>query len=111
MDRLSELVTEQEEYIQKQVKDIYQKMLIKENEKQMIILDLKIFNQQEKVIKSNIILYTITRLCNSAKGIEKIHVEDIIKLCNNNIGNKFLMPNKHIKVFIKNNKVTFSKED
>ena len=65
----------------------------------------------EKVIKSNIILYTITRLCNSAKGIEKIHVEDIIKLCNNNIGNKFLMPNKHIKVFIKNNKVTFSKED
>ena len=111
MDRLSELVTEQEEYIQKQVKDIYQKMLIRENEKQMIILDLKIFNQQEKVIKSNIILYTITRLCNSAKGIEKIHVEDIIKLCNNNIGNKFLMPNKHIKVFIKNSKVTFSKED
>ena len=111
MDRLSELVTEQEEYIQKQVKDIYQKMLIKENEKQMIILDLKIFNQQEKVIKSNIILYTITRLCNSAKGIEKIHVEDIIKLCNNNIGNKFLMPNKHIKVFIKNSKAKFSKED
>ena len=111
MDRLSELVTEQEEYIQKQVKDIYQKMLIKENEKQMIILDLKIFNQQEKVIKSNIILYTITRLCNSAKGIEKIHVEDIIKLCNNNIGNKFLMPNKHIKVFIKNSKAIFSKED
>ena len=111
MDRLSELVTEQEEYIQKQVENIYQKMLIKEDKKQTIILDLTIFNQQEKVIKSNIILYTITRLCNSTKGIEKIHIEDIIKLCNNNIGNKFLMPNKHIKVFIKNSKAIFSKED
>ena len=111
IDRLSELVTEQEEYIQKQVKNIYQTMLIEEKDKQRIVLDLAIWNQQEKVIKSNIILYTITRLCHSTKGIEKIHIEDIIKLCNNHIGNKFLMPNKHIKVFIKNHKAIFSKED
>lgn len=140
MDRFSNIVTEQEEYIQKQAEIVYEKILLEENipfhqnlkskenkeeqtsekrneeifqntnDKEYIILDLKGFNKQEKVIKSNIILYTITRLFNTTKGIEKIHIEDIIKLCANNIGNKFLMPNKNLKVFIKNGKIKFSKE-
>ena len=140
MDRLSNLVVEQEEYIQKQTEIVYGKILLEENipfhqnlkleenkeeqingtrneemiqntnDKGYIILDLKGFNQQEKVIKSNIILYTITRLFNTTKGIEKIHIEDIIKLCVNNIGNKFLMPNKNLKVFIKKGKIKISKE-
>ena len=162
MDRFSNIVTEQEEYIQKQAEIVYEKILVEENiafqqncvnmknivnkkdksceeteetiesmkkgteeittqkrneeipqninEQEYIILDLKGFNKQEKVIKSNIILYTITRLFNTTKGIEKIHIEDIIKLCANNIGNKFLMPNKNLKVFVKNGKIKFSKE-
>ena len=150
MDRLSNLVTEQESYIQKQVEKVYEDIVLEEKinvysirknislkqvtettdkqvEKQVteitteqdkkdicdkayIILNLKEFNKQEKVIKSNLILYTITRLFHTTQGIEKIHIEDIIKLCANNIGNKFLMPNKHLKVFIKNGKIKFSKE-
>ena len=134
MDRLSNLVTEQEDYIEKQVEKVYEKIVLEEkinlhqiekggssellNEqnikntlnKEYIILDLKGFNEQEKVIKSNIILYTITRLFNTTKGIEKIHIEDIIKLCANNVGNKYLMPNKNLKVFIKNGKIKISKE-
>ena len=134
MDRLSNLVTEQEEYIQKQVEKVYEKIVLEEKintyqikkrvsteqiveqdiksiqDKEYIILDLKGFNEQEKVIKSNIILYTITRLFNTTKGIEKIHIEDIIKLCANNIGNKFLTPNKNLKVFIKNGQIKISKE-
>ena len=115
MDRLSILVIEQEEYIQNQVKKIYKELLLEENlqkdkEKDYIVLDLKKFNNQEKVIKSNIIIYTITRLFNTAKGIERIHIEDIIKLCGNNIGNKFLTPNKNLKVLVKNGKIKFFKE-
>lgn len=115
MDRLSNLVTEQEAYIEKQVEMIYRKIALEERieynqAEQYIILDLKGFNEQEKVIKSNIILYTITRLFNTTKGIEKIHIEDIIKLCANNVGNKFLTPNKNLKVFIKNGKIKISKE-
>ena len=115
MDRLSILVTEQEEYIQNQVNKTYKELLLEENlqkdkEKDYIVLDLKKFNNQEKVIKSNIIIYTITRLFNTAKGIERIHIEDIIKLCGNNIGNKFLTPNKNLKVLVKNGKIKFSKE-
>ena len=73
-------------------------------------MDLKEFNKQEKVIKSRLVLYTITRLFNTAKGIEKIHIEDILKLCSNNIGNKYLTPNKNIKILVKNHKIYFIKK-
>ena len=113
MDRLSNLIVEQETYIQKQVADVYKEMVLEEkidSDDQYILLDLKKFNKQEKVIKSNVILYTITRLFNTTKGIEKIHIEDIITLCSNNIGNKYLTPNKNLKIFIKNGKIKISKE-
>ena len=92
--RLSELVREEEFYIEKQVLGAYNNMLISENTTQtqldkdnenQIILDLKKFNEEEKVIKSRLVLYTITRLLGSSKGIEKVHIEDILKLCKNNI--------------------------
>ena len=106
IDRLSNLVAEEENYMDKQVETVYKEMLISEKEKE-IQLDLKRFNIQEKVIKSRIILYTITRLFGNSQGIEKIHIEDIIKLCSNNIGNKYLTPNKNIKILIKNHKIYF----
>ena len=67
----------------------------------------KKFNKEEKVIKSRLVLYTITRLFGTSKGIEKIHIEDIVKLCTNNIGNKYLTPNKNIKILVKNHKIYF----
>ena len=106
IDRLSNLVVEEENYMDQQVEKAYKEMLISENENE-IQLDLKRLNIQEKVIKSRIILYTITRLFGNSQGIEKIHIEDIIKLCSNNIGNKYLTPNKNIKILIKNHKIYF----
>ena len=106
IDRLSKLVKEEEEYIEKQVKKSYYNLIVEETEKQ-IVLDLRKFNQEEKVIKSRLVLYTIMRLFGTSKGIEKIHVEDVIKLCNNNIGNKYLTPNKNIKILVKNHKIYF----
>ena len=106
IDRLSNLVAEEENYMDKQVEKIYKEILISENQKE-VQLDLKRFNLQEKVIKSRVILYTITRLFGNSQGIERIHIEDIIKLCSNNIGNKYLTPNKKIKILIKNHKIFF----
>jgi len=106
LNRLSELVSEEDKYIENQVKLVYKDILIEQNENQ-IVLDLKKFNTREKVIKSRLVLYTITRLFGTTKGIEKIHIEDIVKLCNNNIGNKYLTPNKNIKILVKNHKIYF----
>lgn len=109
LNRLSELVADEENYIEKQVKKIYKEVFLFENQKE-IVLDLKGFNNQEKVIKSRIILYTITRLFGTSKEIAKVHIEDIIKLCKNNIGNKYLTPNKNIKILVKNHKIYFTSE-
>ena len=109
LSRLSELVVEEDDYIENKVKKAYETLLIKENKKE-IILDLKKFNEEEKVIKSRIVLYTITRLLGNCQGIGKVHIEDIIKLCSNNIGNKFLTPNKNIKILVKNHKIYFLSE-
>ena len=108
IDRLAKLVKVEEDYIDKQVQDVYQQIVVEEKKEfGQIILNLKKFNQQEMVIKARIILYTITRLFGNSCGIEKIHIEDIIKLCENNIGNKFLTPNKKIKVLVKNHQIYF----
>ena len=77
----------------------------------IIVLDLKKFNLEEKVIKSRLLLYTITKLMGNTQGVYKIHIEDVIKLCKNNIGNKFLTPNKNIKILVKNHKIFFIKQN
>ena len=107
IDRLSNLVFEEEAYMEKQVKNNYNNILIQENERE-IVLDLKNFNEMEKVIKSRIIRYTITKLFGSSNQIELIHIEDILKLCSRNIGNKYLTPNKNLKVLVKEQKIFFS---
>ena len=104
--RLSELVKEDDDFIQNIVKEKYNDLCLGEEEKE-IILNLKKFNLEEKVIKSKILLYTITRLMGNTQGVYKIHIEDIIKLCENNVGNKFLTPNKNIKILVKNHKIYF----
>lgn len=104
MDRLSQVATEESNYIELQVEKIYQKLLIERNQNQ-IILKLKEFNQQEKVIKNRLILLVVRELMGSTQRIEKVHIEDIIKLCNNNVGNKFLTPNKNIKFLVKDKRI------
>ena len=101
--RLSDVIKDQDEFIDANVKNAYAELVLQETEKE-IILDLRKFNNKEKVIKTRLILYTIMRLFGSSQGIEKIHIEDILKLCQNNVGNKYLMPNKNTKVYVKQRK-------
>lgn len=110
LNRLSTLVKDQEEYFVDVIKEKFESLVIEENNKE-IQLDLKNFNKEKKVIKSRLLLYTISSLFGNTKGIEKIHIEDLIKLCENNIGNKYLTPNKNLKVLIKNHKIYVKKQN
>ena len=116
LNRLSSIVKEENNYLKKITEQAYKDILVEENlkpEKDVykskdlptIILDLKKFCSLDRVIQKRIILYAINKLFGSTKGIEKIHIDDIIKLCNRNIGNKYLTPNKNTKVVIKNKKI------
>lgn len=113
--RLSDIVKDDINYLDIQTKRAYDNMCLQENfskenvyndgKEAKIILELKKFNSEDRAIQKRVILYAINRLFGTTKGIEKVHIEDIIKLCNNNIGNKFLTPNKKTKIVIKNKKI------
>lgn len=104
LNRLAVIVRQENAFLEQQTTEQYQQIVIEEQETQ-ISLDLKKFNALDLVIKNRIVLYTINRLFGSSNGIEKVHIQDIIKLCSNNIGNKFLIPNKKVKVLVKNKKI------
>lgn len=106
ISKMGEIITREDEYIQKQMNKEYKQIIIQENEEK-IVLDLKKFNNLETVIKNRIILYTINKLFNQNIGIETKHIKDIIKLCKRNIGNKYLIPNKKVKILIKNHQIFF----
>lgn len=110
LDRLSELVLNEEEYMEKATQNTYEHICIEENT-ESIVLNLKKFNLLEYVIKTRLILYITKKIFGTSKGIEKKHVEDIIILCGNNIGNKYLMPNKNFKITVKNKKIYFEKQN
>ena len=109
VNRLSKISSEENEYLEEVTQNEFNKLLV-ERTNNYLVLDLKKFNYLKKVIKSRVILYTINNVLGSTNEIEKVNIEDIIVLCSNNIGNKFLKPNKNIKVLIKNKKIYFINE-
>lgn len=132
INRLSEISQEESKYIEEMTSkafddvvlesniDITDKDSLKNNVKvsktaetkefgEYIALSLKKFNEQELVIKRRLILYTINSIFGNTTRIEKIHIDDIIAMCAKNIGNKFLMPNKNLKVLLKSKKIYFIK--
>lgn len=106
MDRLSLVIEEEDKYLEKVTIDTFNKLKIKE-EKGYLVLNLKEFNNQENVIKKRLILYSVMRTIGNVQNIEKVNIDDIIKLCEKNIGNKYLMPNKNIKILVSKNQIFF----
>ena len=110
INRLAETAREESKFIEEIVAKRYQELLIKEDNRKEIILNLKEFNKLPLVIKRRMVIYIIYKLCGSTRGIQKIHIDDIIKMCENNIGNKYLTPQKGIKAMLKNKKIYFQLE-
>lgn len=108
ISRLSDIVKDEENFLDNFVSEEYKKIVIEEKE-DFIKLNLKEFNKLEIVIRKRLVFYIINKLIGNTMGIEKIHVEDIIKLCANNIGNKYLVPKKGLKVSLKNKQLYFEK--
>lgn len=117
VNRLSEVAREENEYMEKVEKIKFEECYVGvaplddptfgETAQNEIILDLKKFNNLELVIKRRVILYTINKVVGNTMGIEKVNIDEIVKLCQNNIGNKYLTPTKSIKIAIKNRKIYF----
>jgi tRNA(Ile)-lysidine synthase len=126
VDRMSNIIKEEDEFLDNITQSVFLETCISYNlvaeegfenvldklEKDrkgkrfnQIILDLRKFNAQHPVIQKRLVLKAIQRLFGTTQGIEQVHVQDIVKLCNNNIGNKYLTPNKFTQIVIKNKKI------
>lgn len=108
LTRLSEVVSNEDEFIEKIINKEFNRLVLLQNDEQ-IDLNLKEFNLLDNVIKSRMILFVVKKIFGSVNGIEKVNITEIINLCEKNIGNKFLMPNKNLKVLIKNKRISFLK--
>lgn len=108
INRMAEIISGEEEYIKRQVDNAYEDTLIAEEEERTVC-NLKKFNQYDNVIQKRLIIRYITKTLGNAKDIERVHIEDILKLCKNNVGGKYLTPNKYIKVAVNKGIVEYVK--
>lgn len=108
INRMSEIISSEEEFINMQVDSAYKECILKEYEGK-VVCNLKVFNKLDSVIKRRLIIKFIIKTLGNAKDIERVHIEDILKLCDNNVGGKFLTPNKNIKVTVNKGKVEYEK--
>lgn len=116
LSNLSKIVKVQNMHIKTEVENIYNKIATETVEKNnkistetlgKIELDLNEFRKLDLNLQQNLIIYTITKVLKSARNIEKVNVDDIIKICNRNIGKKYIQPNKNLKILIENKKIIF----
>lgn len=108
INRMSKILYEEESFIDSLVDDAYNSGIVKETEGELIY-NLKTFNKLNLVIRRRLILKFIIKTLGTAKDIEKVHVDDIVKMCENNVGGKYLKPNKHIMVSVLKGKIKFEK--
>ena len=104
LSRTSKIVKENNMFIKNEAELKYEK-LKKHKTKEAILFNLKEFNELNNTIKQNLVLLAIDELFNSIRGIEKINIDDIIKLASNNVGEKYLMINKNFKILVKDKKL------
>ena len=106
INRLSEVASETEEYLKTETTKIYNELKISEESK-LIRINLKEFNKKSILIRKRILIYTIEKLLGNSQNIEKVNVDDVIGMCEKNIGNKYLKPNKNIKISVNKGKIFF----
>ena len=130
LSNLSKIVKVQNMHIKNEVENIYNKIATEElntnnlqnkNDSSMpkaknkvsnvtlgkIELHLLEFQKLDVSLQQNLILYTINKLFGNTKNIEKVNIDDIIIICRRNVGNKYICPNKNLKILIKNKKIIF----
>ena len=107
IDRLSYLVSEEEKYLNKIVLEKYEKVLVQEKNNE-IVFNLRKLNEEDDIIYKKIVLHAINNINGNHLGIEKKHLDDIVKLGKKNVGNKFLTPKKNLKIYVNNGKMYIS---
>ena len=108
ISRTSKIIEEQEDFVNIELDKAYNDIVLS-SDYNCITFSLKKFNNLHAMIRKRLVLKAISAVLGTAKDIEKVHIDDIVKMCKNNVGGKYLTPNKNIKVSISNHKIHFEK--
>jgi len=103
LQRTTEIIKEENSYIEKQVQIKYKKLA--HISKKCIEFSLKEIRIEDKAIQKRLINKAISGLLNSTNNVSKINIDDIIKMIERNVGNKTIKINKKIEILIKNKKI------
>lgn len=98
LSRTSKLVAENNEYIEHMTNNSYRKLIIEKENK--IEIELNELNKLPKIITRNLILKSIEKLQGNIKNIQKVNIDDVIKLAEHNTGKKEIHINKVISAKI-----------
>ena len=98
LSRTSVIIAENNEFIQKEAQKNFNK--IAELKSNLVEIDIKEFNKMPIAMRKAIIQLSIDKLNGNIRNISKKNIDDIIKLAENNIGNKYIIY-KNIKSEVK----------
>ena len=108
INRMSEVVRQDDDYIIKITKQEFDKNVIKKDNSN-IVINGKNISKLEINIQKRLIIKCIEELFDNSMQIEQIHINDIVKLNKRNVGNKYLIINKHLKIYFNKGKLYFEK--
>ena len=95
------------DYIEKESKKAYKKVVLKEGDNN-IVISLSKFRLKDGIIKVGIIREVFDNLASTLKDITKINIDDIIELCDKDKGGHLDLP-YNLTVDKKQNELTFTK--
>lgn len=105
LSRTSKLVKQNNVFVNDYSQETYD--YLEEKEEGKISFYLKEFNEQYEVVKQNMVLLAINEIKGNTRNIEKTNIDDIVKMAARNVGNKFLIINKGLKITCKDGKLIF----
>lgn len=95
------------DYIEKESKKAYKKVILKEGDNN-IVISLSKFRLKDGIIKVGIIREVFDNLASTLKDVTKINIDDIIELCDKDKGGHLDLP-YNLTVDKKQNELTFTK--
>lgn len=105
--RTSNILKDEVDFLNNLTKKTLKEITINDNRKDsskevknVLKLDLYKFNELDIALRRRILKYIINEVFSIYKNISKTNIDDAILLAYNNIGNKYMYINKHVKVSI-----------
>ena len=94
LTRTSDIIYEENIFVDSVTAEMFKQFAKVEENK--ISFELKTFNIESKILKSSLILKAIELLTGDRKNVQKINIEDILKMADRKVGNKQIQINKKI---------------